>query len=65
MIISFETKEIDLFSLFILFSRCRSCDVTLESCFFVISSYPRAYVPILYEKTKGKSLWEHHMTYIG
>ena len=25
----------------------------------------RAYVRIIYEKTKGKSLWEHHMTYIG
>ena len=56
---------IDLFSLYILFSQCRSCVVTLESCFFEISSYSRAYVRIIYEKTKGKSLWEHHMTYIG
>ena len=30
-----------------------------------ISSYSRAYVHIIYEKTKGKSLWENHMTYIG
>ena len=33
--------EIDLFSLYILFSQCRSCDGTLESCFFEISSYSR------------------------
>ena len=56
---------IDPFSLYILFSQCRSCDVTLESCFFEISSYSRAYVRIIYEKTKGKSLWERPMTYIG
>ena len=54
----------DLFSLYILFSQCRSCVVTLESCFFEISSYSRAYVRIIYEKTKGKYLWEHHMTFI-
>ena len=27
--------------MYILFSQCRSCDVTLESCFFEISSYSR------------------------
>ena len=37
--------------------------VTLDSCFFEISSYSCAYVRVIYEKTKGKSLWEHHMMY--
>ena len=37
---------IDLFSLYILFSQYRSCDNTLEDCFFQISSYLRAYVSI-------------------
>lgn len=36
----------------------RSCGVTLESCFFQVSSYSRAYVGITYDKTKGKSLLE-------
>ena len=45
--------KIDLFSSFILFSQCWSCDVTLESCFFEISSYSRAYVRIIYENPFG------------
>ena len=37
---------IDLFSLYVLFSQNRSCDNTLENCFFQIPSYSRAYVQI-------------------
>ena len=48
-------NEIDLFSLYVLFSQYRSRDNTLENCFFQIySSYSRAYVRIIYEK-KGSS----------
>ena len=54
-------KPIDLFTLYVLFSQCRSC----KNCFFEISPYSRAYVHIIYEKTKGKSPWEDHMVYIG
>ena len=43
----------DLFSLFVLFPQYRSCDNTLENCFYQISSYSRAYEPIIYKKTKG------------
>ena len=49
-------SSIDLFCLYkkhILFSQCRSRDVTLESCFFEISSYSRAYVRIIYERQKA------------
>ena len=35
---------IDLFGLYVLFSQNRSCDYTLEKCFFQISSYSRTYV---------------------
>ena len=45
---------IDLFSLYSLFSQYRSCDNTLGNCFFQISSYSRAYVCIIYDKTKGQ-----------
>jgi len=31
-----------------------SCDTTLENCFFQILSYSRAYLRIIYEKTKGQ-----------
>ena len=31
-----------------------SCDNTLENCFNHISSHTRAYVRIIYEKTKGQ-----------
>ena len=44
--------EIDLSSLYVLFYQYRSCDNTLENCFFQISFYSRAYVRIIYEKTK-------------
>ena len=47
-------SPIDLFSLYILFSQYRSCDNTPENCFFQISSYSRAFVRIIYEKTKGQ-----------
>ena len=45
---------IDLFSLYVLFSQNRSCDNTLENCFFQIPSYSRAYVRIIQEKTKSQ-----------
>ena len=47
---------IDLFSLYVLFSQYRSCDNTLENCFSQISSYSRAYLRIIYEKTNGQVL---------
>ena len=47
-----------LFSLYVLFSQYRSCDNTLENCFFQITPYPRAYLRIIYEETKGQVLLE-------
>ena len=44
--------QIDLFSLYILFSQYRSCDDTLENYFFQTSSYSCAYQRIIYEKKK-------------
>ena len=38
--------------MYVLFSQYRSCDNTLENCFFQISFYSLAYVRIIYEKTK-------------
>ena len=35
-----------------------SCDNTLENCFFQILSNSRAYLRIIYEKTKGQVLLE-------
>ena len=46
--------RIDLFGLYVLFSQYRSCDNTLGNCLFQISSYSRAYVREIYEKTKGQ-----------
>ena len=43
-----------LFRLYVLFSQYRSCDNTLENCFFQITPYPRAYLRIIYEETKGQ-----------
>ena len=40
--------------MYVLFSQYNSCDNTLENCFFQISCYSRAYVRIIYEKTKGQ-----------
>ena len=45
---------IHLFSLHVLFSQYRSCDNTLGNRFFQISFYSRAYLRIIYEKTKGQ-----------
>ena len=47
-------RAIDLFSLYVLFSQYMSCDNTLENCFFQISSYSRAYLRVIYEKTMGQ-----------
>ena len=48
-------RAIDLLnSLYVLFSQYRSCDNTLENCFFQFSSYSRACVCIIYEKKKGQ-----------
>ena len=44
----------DLFILYVLFLQYRSCDNTLEDCFFQISSYSHSYARITYEKTKGE-----------
>ena len=48
------SKSIDLLSLYVLFSQYRSCDNTLGNCFCQISSYSRAYLVIIYKKTKGQ-----------
>ena len=46
---------IDLFSLFVLFSQHRSPENPLGKCFFFhISSYSRANLRIIYEKTMGQ-----------
>ena len=51
-----ELCGIDLFSLFILFSQCRSCNNTPENCFFQqILYYSRVYVRTIYQKTKGQA----------
>ena len=47
-------NAIDLFSLYVLFSQYRSRDNTLGNRFFQISSYSRAYLRIVYEKTMGQ-----------
>ena len=49
-------RAIYLFSLYVLFSQYMSCDNTLENCFFQISSYSRAYLRVIYEKTMGQVL---------
>ena len=46
--------SIDLFMLYVLFFQHRSRDNIPENCFFEMSSYSRAYVRIIYEKTKGQ-----------
>ena len=46
--------SIELFSLYVLFSQYRSCDNTLENCFSQISSCSRAYLRVIYEKTKSQ-----------
>ena len=43
---------IDLFRLYVLLSQCRSCANTLLNCFFQITSYSRAYVPVSTHKKK-------------
>ena len=45
-------RIIDLFSLHVLFSQCRSGDDTLENRFFQILPYSHACVCIIHEKVK-------------
>ena len=47
-------RAIDFFSLYVLFSQHRSCDNTLENCFFLIISYSRHNYAQSYEETKGQ-----------
>ena len=47
-------RAIDFFSLYVLFSQHRSCDNTLENCFFLIISYSRNNYAQSYEETKGQ-----------
>ena len=50
-----HANVIDLLSLYVLFSQTyRSFDDTLENRFFQILSSSRAYLRVMYEKTKGK-----------
>ena len=53
-------KLIRPFSLYVLFSQCRSCDNNLEDCFFQIFPHSRAYVRIIMKKTKGEIPPELH-----
>ena len=54
------TSLIDLFSLYVLFPQYRSCDNSLENCFFQISSCSRAYV----QSVKFPwDLWVEYKTY--
>ena len=53
-------RLIHLFSLYVLFSQCRSYDNTLEDCFFQIFPHSRAYVSIMMKKTKGEIPPEVH-----
>ena len=58
MITQNDTKQsIDLFSLYILFSQYKSCDNTLENCFFQISFYSR--VDVLVIKFPWDLHWEN------
>ena len=43
--------SMNLFSSYVLFSQCTSCDNTQDNGFFQISSHSRAYVSIICEKT--------------
>ena len=53
-------KLIRPFSLYVLFSQCRSCDNNLEDCVFQIFPHSRAYVSIIMKKTKGEIPPELH-----
>ena len=55
---------IDLFSLYVLFSHYRPCDVTPGNCFLQKSRYPRAY-SCINEKTEGKVPWVLYLVWIG
>ena len=54
------TRLIHLFSLYVLFSECRSCYNTLQDRFFQISPHPRAYVSVIMKKTKDEIPAELH-----
>ena len=56
---------IDLFSLYVLFSHYRPCDVTLWNCFLQKLRYPRAYSCITNEETEGKVRWELPLVWIA
>ena len=58
-----KTPQIDFFSLYVFFFHFRSLEGTPENCFFLCHS--RAYVYIIYEKTKLKFPWEHNVVWIG
>ena len=49
-----RSSAIDLFGLYILFSHFRPRDATRGNSFFQMSSYARANLRIINEKTKGK-----------
>ena len=59
-IIFLVQKLIHPFSLYVLFSQCRSCDNNLEDCFLPISSRSRAHASIIMKKTKGEIPPELH-----
>ena len=52
--VSASAALIDLFGLYILFSHFRPRDATRGNSFFQMSSYARANLRIINEKTKGK-----------
>ena len=60
-----RNRLIDLFSLYVLFSHFRPCDATRGNSFFQMSSYARANVRIINERTKGKFAWGQHVVWNG
>ena len=58
-----KVNWIDLFSLYVLFSQCWSCDNTLENCSFYYVLFTCIYARIIHETTKvnpSKTMWLTH-----
>ena len=52
---------ITLFSLYVLFSKFKSCDNTLENRFFQISDYSHVYLRLIYERQWVKFPWDLYL----
>ena len=55
-----QLQEIDLFSLYGLFSHFRPRYATLENSVFQMLSYARAHIRMTHNDTEGKFPWENH-----